>query len=130
MKKNLTRLIIIFLGLALFFIFSNSKNQKELLHYKINNVMLPLLIADTPDEWERGLMSRKKLDSAAGMIFIFPDKQVRTFWNKNTYLDLDVYWLDDDKIVGKSFLPSIEKSKEVVTVTSPKPVNKVIELVR
>ena len=37
------------------------------------------------------------------MIFIFPDKERQTFWNKNTYLDLDIYWMNDDKVVGKSF---------------------------
>ncbi|MEM0476681.1 MAG: hypothetical protein QW367_03565, partial [Candidatus Aenigmatarchaeota archaeon] len=52
-------------------------------------------------------------------IFIFPDKQIRYFWNKNTFVDLDVYWLDDDKIIGREFLPSIEKTKEIYTIKSP-----------
>ena len=43
-------------------------------------------------------------------------------------MNLDLYWLDDDRIVGKSFLSLIEKSKEIITVSSPKEVNKVIEL--
>ena len=34
-----------------------------------------------------------------GMIFIFPDKQIRSFWNENTYLDIDVYWLDGEKVL-------------------------------
>ena len=65
-----------------------------------------------------------------GMIFIFPDKEMRSFWNKNTYLDLDVYWLDNDEVVGKNYLPSIEKSKEVIAVESKVKINKVIELIR
>ena len=64
------------------------------------------------------------------MIFIFPDKEFRNFWNQNTYLDLDVYWLDDDKVTGKDYLPSILKSKETITISSPKEVNKVVEIVR
>ena len=62
------------------------------------------------------------------MIFLFPSLEVRSFWNKNTYMDLDVYWLAGDEVLGKSKLPSIEKSKEIVVVDSPAPANKVIEI--
>lgn len=65
-----------------------------------------------------------------GMIFVSPDKQIRYFWNKNTFVDLEVYWLDDDKIIGRDFLPSIEKTKEIKTIQSPAPVNKVIEVTK
>ncbi len=74
-------------------------------------------------------MFYKKPINFDGMIFIFPNKQMRSFWNKNTYLDLNVYWLEDNKIVGKSFLPSILKSKETVTVESQKKVDKVVEII-
>jgi hypothetical protein len=105
------------------------KNNKNLLTYSLNKKQYRLLIADTPAKWEKGLMFFRKLDRRVdGMIFLFPDRQYRSFWNKNTYMDLDLYWLNDEKVVGKSFLPSIEKSKEIVVVNSSKPVNKVIEL--
>lgn len=74
--------------------------------------------------------SKKELGGADGMIFIFPEKDYRTFWNKNTYLDLDIYWIDDNKVVGKDYLPSILKSKEIVTVKSRVEVNKVVEIIR
>jgi uncharacterized membrane protein (UPF0127 family) len=64
------------------------------------------------------------------MIFIFPQKEIRSFWNKNTVLDLDIYWLDDKKIIGKDFLPSITKSKEIVIKTSPAPVNIIVEIIK
>lgn len=100
--------------------------------YQLNGKKYQLLKAITPQEWQKGLMfykSKKELKGADGMIFIFPDNQVRSFWNINTYLDLDVYWLNDDNIVGKSYLPSIEKSKKIFIISSPKKVNKVVELV-
>lgn len=88
-----------------------------------------LLTAVSSPEWEQGLMFYKKPVDFDGMIFIFPDKQIRSFWNKNTYLNLTLYWLDDDKIVGKSFLPSILKSKEIITVSSGKKANRVVEII-
>ena len=75
-------------------------------------------------------MFYKKPVDFDGMIFIFPDKQVRSFWNKNTYLDLDLYWMDGDKVVNKSYLPSILKSKDTVVVKSSGEVNRVVEIIR
>ncbi|GBD34309.1 Capsule biosynthesis protein CapA [bacterium HR35] len=110
--------------------FQIEKISDLLLPYQINNKIYLLKIADEPLEWERGLMFVRKPIDFDGMIFIFPDKQIRSFWNKNTLVDLDIYWLDDDKIIGKDFLPSIEKTKGIYTITSPVPVNKVIEIIK
>ena len=73
-------------------------------------------------------MNFRSLKGVDGMIFIFPNNEIRNFWNKHTLMDLELLWIDGDKIVGRSELPSIEKSKEIVNVQSQKPVDKVIEL--
>ncbi len=88
-----------------------------------------LQVADSPKEWEQGLMHVRSLPSADGMVFEFPNMQYRMFWNKNTYMDLDLYWMQDDVVVGKSFLPSIERSA-LTMVRSPRPVNRVVEIPR
>jgi uncharacterized membrane protein (UPF0127 family) len=125
-------IILLFIFIILFFYFSSNKNS-SLISYRINNKIYKLLTAKNTLEWTKGLMfykSKNDLKGADGMIFIFPDKEVRSFWNENTYLDLDLYWLDDDKIVGKGFLPAILKSKTTVTISSPIEVNRVVEVVR
>ncbi len=96
--------------------------------YRLENRNYRLLVAKNQSQWEQGLMYFRKLDGVGGMIFEFPDKQYRTFWNKNTYMNLKLYWLDGDKVVGTSDLPSIEKSGSIITVSSPAPVNNVIEM--
>lgn len=125
MKKIYILTLIVFLILFVVFFLQSKKT----ISYKLKDKNYKLLVADSSKEWERGLMNIKKLDNADGMIFIFPDKKPRVFWNKNTYVDLDIYWLFDDKLVRKDFLPSIEKSNGVVYVSSPVPVNKVIEVI-
>jgi len=123
-------LVVSFLLLFLFFYF---KKSQKLISYSLEGKTYKLLPAKTPLEHQKGLMfyrSKKELKGADGMIFIFSNKNYRTFWNKNTFLDLDVYWIDGDRIVGKDFLPSIEKTKEILIINSPKPVNKVVEIVR
>ena len=128
MKKALVGLFLV-LSLLFFIIFSKIFKSNTV-PYQLNGKSYNLLLADSPEEYTKGLMYVRRLDNADGMIFLFPDKHPRTFWNKNTLMDLDVYWLEDDKVIGKSFLPSIEKSKHIKTVSSPKSVNKVVELIR
>lgn len=51
-------------------------------------------VARTPDERAQGLMYREELAEDAGMLFIFPQSSVRGFWMQNTYLPLDIAFLD------------------------------------
>lgn len=130
MKKFIfiSLILAVIIYFLLFFNKNTCQNDKAKI-YKINNKNYCLLTANNSSEWEKGLMLYKKPVNFDGMIFVFPDKQMRSFWNKNTYLDLDIYWLEDNKVVGKSFLPSIIKSKEIVVVKSPDKVNKVVEII-
>jgi len=110
--------------------FQIEKMSEKLVPYGLENKVYLLTEAKTPEEWQKGLMFVKKPVDYDGMIFIFPDKQIRSFWNKNTFVDLDVYWLKDDKIVGKDKLESIKKTKNIKIIQSTLPVNKVIEIIR
>ncbi len=51
-------------------------------------------IADTPDKSSRGLMFRKKLAEGEGMLFVFPSEEPRSFWMKNTFVDLSIGFID------------------------------------
>lgn len=53
-------------------------------------------IADSPDEQAKGLMNRKKLGEDRGMLFVFPDQQVRSFWMKDTLIPLSIAYIDSD----------------------------------
>lgn len=43
---------------------------------------------------ERGLMFRESMPADHGMLFVFDDAQVRTFWMKNTHIPLDILYFD------------------------------------
>jgi uncharacterized membrane protein (UPF0127 family) len=51
-------------------------------------------VARTPEEREQGLMNREELADGTGMIFVFDEPQVRSFWMQNTYVALDIAFLD------------------------------------
>ena len=88
-----------------------------------------LMVADAPQKQEKGLMGYRYLVGYDGMVFVYKDKRIRHFWNKNTYLELDLYWIEDNKLVGKSYLPPVDKAG-IVIVSSPKPVDAVVELIK
>ncbi len=51
-------------------------------------------LAVTPVEQERGLMFRKKLPDNSGMLFLYNDDDIRYFWMKNTFISLDLIFID------------------------------------
>ncbi len=101
----------------------------EIIRYHLNNKQYHLLVADTPAKRSKGLMYVKNLKGVDGMIFKFDNLAPQSFWNQNTHLDLDIYWINGDTVVGYEHLPPIDRAGMVV-ISSPRPVDTVIEIAR
>jgi len=52
-----------------------------------------LEVADSPSERRRGLMNRTALPENYGMVFVYEDAEVRSFWMKNTLVPLDMIFV-------------------------------------
>lgn len=66
---------------------------------KIGGETFTLEIAANEDTRQTGLMNRKSMPDDHGMIFVFPDEQIMGFWMKNTYIPLDILYVNADKQV-------------------------------
>ncbi|EDP95379.1 DUF192 domain-containing protein [Kordia algicida OT-1] len=60
-------------------------------------VTLDIEFAETNYERETGLMYRTSMKQNQGMLFIFETEFPRSFYMKNTYIPLDIIYLDKDK---------------------------------
>lgn len=63
-------------------------------------------IAKTENERSRGLMYRRTMKDNEGMLFIFQGMEERSFWMKNTYIPLDMIFIDDTGVV-KTILENV-----------------------
>jgi hypothetical protein len=139
------KFFILFFSLLLFI---NCKNEKKdtsndkievsftkegILNLKKSNtdsIIKTLDIEFAEDEYETqtGLMYRTKLGTNQGMLFIFPNTQMRSFYMKNTKIPLDIIYIDEElhivsfqknaKPFDETSLPSEAPAKYVLEINA------------
>ena len=70
-------------------------------------------IADNDFEQQTGLMYRKQMDNNNGMLFVFDKSEIKSFYMKNTYISLDIIYID-----ANSTIINIVKKAEPLNETS------------
>ncbi len=73
-------------------------------------------VASTDEERRKGLMFRKSLKEGAGMIFLFNSETDHTFWMKNTYIPLDMIFIDSDMNVVGIYKNAVPLSEETISI--------------
>ena len=81
----------------------------------------------SPIEQAKGLMYREEpLGPNTAGLFIYDKPEMRSFWMKNTYIPLDIVFLDENGEIVGIHLNAKPESEE--SIESPAPAQYVIEL--
>ena len=74
---------------------------------------LTVELAQTPDEKARGLSKRQSLDGIDGMLFVLAEGDPSAVWMKDTWIPLDVAFLDEDGAVLRVY-EALEPGDETI----------------
>jgi hypothetical protein len=129
-------LIILFVGVWL--LISQSPKTSSLsglpdhsiIDWQLENQPLKVELVNTPASITQGLSGRESLD-VDGMLFVFDESVIRTFWMKDMRFAIDIIWLNDGKVIGvendvQPPEPGTPDS-QLERRTSPGPVDMVLE---
>ena len=83
-------------------------------------------VAKTEEEKKIGLMFRKTLAKNAGMLFLYKREALRLMWMKNTFIPLDILFIDKNGVIKRVVKRSIPHS--LATISSRQSVLAVLEL--
>lgn len=127
MKKEL----IIFLCFLLIFILINNSKSSSIQVKKVQideRIYVNVEIADEDYEREKGLMFRDNLEENSGMLFVFYNESLKSFWMKNTFIPLDMIFINKEyEIINiENAIPCLDN--ECISYSSKFPTKYVLEV--
>ena len=101
MRYRLKKKLIKFLGASLLLWVACAQVPQATVITDKGETMFKIELAETPKQRATGLMNRKSLPDDFGMLFIWEKDVQVPFWMKNTYVALDIIFLDhQDRVVA------------------------------
>jgi uncharacterized protein len=83
-------------------------------------------VAETPAQMEQGLMFRRNMAPDAGMLFDYKTPIAATMWMRNTFIPLDMLFVDAQGRIVNIHQRAVPQSLDVIAAEAP--VRAVIEL--
>ncbi len=87
---------------------------------------IDIQIADNDFDRELGLMFRKSMEENQGMLFIFPADTIQNFWMRNTFIPLDMIYINSKNDIVT--IRHADKTLSDQTYSSTAPAMYVIEV--
>ena len=66
---------------------------------QLSNKKVFVEVAKTPHQLSQGLMFRKNLEPDSGMLFVFEKPKDLSFWGMNTFIPLDIAFIDEGGMI-------------------------------
>lgn len=118
--------VVVLSGLYNFLV--SDRQEGDLMRLLVGNSVFKVEIVDEPVEQARGLSGRDQFPENQGMLFVFPNAAIRSFWMRGMQFPLDIVWIRGDEIIGfsENLLPAV--GLDYPFYSPPAPVDKVLEI--
>lgn len=103
-----------------------SDEGKLVLHSATGDYTFNVEVVDTNETRAQGLMYRTELADDAGMLFDFKEQREVSFWMRNTFIPLDMIFIDSAGVVKSIHVNAIPH--DVTGIPSQAPVQFVLEI--
>ena len=98
-------------------------------YVQINNTKIPVELAQTEAEVQKGLSGRASLDAEKGLLFIFSKPDYYRFWMPDMNFPIDIVWIVEGEVIGiHENISNRFDPKNPKFYTPPRPINRVLEL--
>ena len=95
----------------------------------INSKTWTLELALTPQQTREGLSGRAYLAGDEGMLFIFPNAKIPSFWMKDCLIDLDIAFIDANlTVVSTATMPVETNYANLITYSPPVAIRYALEV--
>lgn len=119
---------------ALFFLNSEDvmSNEPRGARAVIGDTELSVTVANSPIDQQRGLAGRTMLAENEGMIFLFSEPRLATFWMKGMLMPIDIIWIKNGLVIGVEKNapppPAVAYDFDLALYNSPERVDAVLEV--
>ncbi|MEE6245717.1 MAG: DUF192 domain-containing protein, partial [Thermoproteota archaeon] len=106
--KLVTAILVFFIIILFFGILYNSNIEEkdesklpneEISVVRIKDKVITVEIANSQAEHRIGLMNHNELEKDHGMLFIFEEEKIHSFWMKNMKFSIDIVWIDSNEYI-------------------------------
>lgn len=123
-------LIVALTGIIIYQQYQKISEKNQITIYTAaGSVKIAVEYAETPEKQANGLMNRKSLGKNSGMLFIFPNEEIQSFWMKNMLIPLDIMFISTSGRINEitTMRPCLPDTNDCPTYTSKDPVRFAIE---
>lgn len=125
---GITFILFLFLVGFYFYLLTTSFKRIEPATVSINKHIIKVDLATNPESQYKGLSNRQFLCPDCGMLFIFPQKDIREFVMRDMNFPLDILFIADNKILNIAEKLKPENSADLTIYESITTADMVLEL--
>lgn len=118
-KENIRLLlgaiVVVFVTVLLITLFVSKKSTKV----TIDNQTFRVMVAKTDKEKQIGLSNKKQIAKDQGMIFIFDNSDLYSFWMKNMEFPIDIVYINGNQVTTVISNAKVPNSNTNLTIYQP-----------